>query len=267
MSKNASLCIAGMSALNRDPGAHVADIQAGMCDLWALHWDELLPKYYGPPTTGATPSQFEATRYFEIHPSANWGYMIEHDPQFLTRLGAIQAPVMFADEFDKRSPADLVYPMEEVVNTDIMPGVVYLESSIAYMLALAYLERRSTIYLDGVDMALGSEYEYQRSNLAYLVGFIQAKGVQVIAPAGSGVAEFTERGGKVPPNIWRPDISRADAEYGLGVMAANVGVERMLYWVADALDGLGLPFFDYPSGLLASAFTDPAYYGPHSLIN
>ena len=66
-------------------------------------------------------------------------------------------------------------------------GTPYLESSIAYMMALAILEKVDRIGIWGVDLHCESEYVYQRPNLEYLIGLARGKGIKVFIPPQSAL--------------------------------------------------------------------------------
>lgn len=92
---------------------------------------------------------------------------------------------------DSRLPGTL-YPFEEVAKTT---GPYWI-SSIAYMLALAIHEGAEEIGLWGVDMDIGGEYEYQRANCEYLIGFARGRGIKVFIPDSSPLCTF-----KSPPDV------------------------------------------------------------------
>lgn len=59
----------------------------------------------------------------------------------------------------------------------------YFGSSVAYMLALAIYEGADEIGLWGVD--LSDDYDHQRPNLEYLIGFARGRWREVSVPDGS----------------------------------------------------------------------------------
>lgn len=90
-----------------------------------------------------------------------------------------------------------------------------IESSIAYMIAVAMQEQPSDIGIFGVDMAAGEEYGYQRPNMAYLIGKAEGMGINVhLHPASRLLAsEWTGGSYGHPSNV-------GDMEYRLGPKAA-----------------------------------------------
>jgi hypothetical protein len=87
-------------------------------------------------------------------------------------------------------PKSVVYPFE-AVNADVFAGFPrvwdqddWYNCSIAYMLALAIHEKADRIGLWGIDCTREDEYAYENPNLAYLIGFAQGRGIEVILPQG-----------------------------------------------------------------------------------
>ena len=70
-------------------------------------------------------------------------------------------------------PNATAYPMEDV------SAVVgdYFNSSIAYMLGLAIVEKVDRIGIWGVDLNCDDEFAYQRPNAEYLIGFARGRGI------------------------------------------------------------------------------------------
>ena len=71
------------------------------------------------------------------------------------------------------------YPLEEIT---AMLGYPYLTNSIAYMAAHAVFEGVDRLELYGVDMALGTEYAYQKAGTEFVLGFARGRGVDVYVP-------------------------------------------------------------------------------------
>lgn len=88
-------------------------------------------------------------------------------------------PSMLRPEY----PSALAYPFAEVQEAVFKPAgrpEPYLESSIAYMFALALSRGATTIGLYGISMNGTGEYAYQRPNMEYLIGLAHGRGVSVI---------------------------------------------------------------------------------------
>lgn len=110
---------------------------------------------------------------FEVH--ADWR---NFKTNYAEDLRALDVPV-YLPKVAADVPKSREYPLDAIVDEFGR----YLESSIAYMLALAIHERRKTVYLFGVTAA--DEYASQRPNLEFLMGYAKAVGVRVIPQAGS----------------------------------------------------------------------------------
>jgi hypothetical protein len=100
-------------------------------------------------------------------------------------LSELTVPVyMLQKEHD--IPYSVAFPMQEVADKlgKTCHGTAYLESSIAYMMALAILEMKAgdRIGIWGCDLATGGEYAYQRPNMEYLIGLARGKGIGVYVP-------------------------------------------------------------------------------------
>jgi hypothetical protein len=103
-------------------------------------------------------------------------------------LRMAKVPVYMLDKQDDIAQS-VRYPIEEVtklIGKATSKPTPYLESSIAYMLALAILEGVDRVGIWGVDLHCESEYAYQRPNLEYLIGLARGRGIKVFIPPQSG---------------------------------------------------------------------------------
>lgn len=148
----------------------------GMTDweMWCLAWD---------PTP-------VVDRLFEIHD--NWRAFHgegSEDAGYHYRWLLNQKVPVYMNEAHADIPTSVRYPIEEVTALvgKSSNGDPYLESSIAYMMALAMLEYSQTkepmrIGLWGIDMEVDTEYAYQKPNILYLIGMARGMGIKVIIP-------------------------------------------------------------------------------------
>jgi predicted RNA methylase len=75
------------------------------------------------------------------------------------------------------------YPLEEVLAA--LPRRDFLECTISYMVALAIVQGRKRIGLWGCHFTGKDEYQYQLPSLTWLLGYAEAKGIEiVIGPGG-----------------------------------------------------------------------------------
>lgn len=155
----------------------------GMTDweMWCLGWD---------PTP-------VVDRLFEIH--ANWRNFHgegSDDAGFHYRWLMFQKVPVYMTEAHDDIPTSVRYPLDEVAEMvgRTAKGHPYLESSIAFMMALAMLEFKQgkcpdglRIGIWGVDLQVGTEYSYQRPNMEYLIGMARGMGIKVYIPAVSSL--------------------------------------------------------------------------------
>ena len=137
-------------------------------EIWGLAWDPL-PVCH---------------RYFELH--ENWTNFLGNpeDAAAHKRWMMGQKVPVYMLKKEPEIPPSIAYPMDEVA--DLIGrtcfGTPYLESSIAYMFALAMLENVEKIGVWGCDLATGGEYAYQRPNMEYLIGMARGRGTNVYVP-------------------------------------------------------------------------------------
>lgn len=134
---------------------------------WGLPWDEGKWVHYD--------------RLFEMHDLS----LIENHPEarplgYVERLKDIQVPIYMQEAY---FPNVTRYPIEDTNK--------YINSSIAYMVALAISEDVDKISLFGVDMSADEEYSYQRPNIEYLLGVAEGKGIEVFIPKRSPLLKFS----------------------------------------------------------------------------
>jgi hypothetical protein len=161
-------------------------------EIWGLAWDPL-PR---------------ADRYFEMH--QNWRNFLGNEDDAARHkawLAGLTVPVMML-QAEPDIPHAVAYPMERI--GDLIGrtcfGSVYLESSIAYMMALAMLEGADRIGIWGCDLATGGEYAYQRPNMEYLIGLARGKGIKVYVPAQNALLSPCRT---VPYGLDDPNAGRA----------------------------------------------------------
>lgn len=125
-------------------------------------------------------------RYFEVH--ENWRNFLGNpeDAEIHRRwmMGLTVPVVMLQKERD--IPHSVAFPMDKVADLvgRTKYKTPYLESSIAYMFAMAMAElgRGDKIGVWGCDLATAGEYAYQRPNMEYLIGMARGMGIKVYVP-------------------------------------------------------------------------------------
>lgn len=145
-----------------------APLRDNSWEIWNLAWDPLPVSH----------------RTFEMH--ENWrNFLGGGDAAEMHRAWLIGQTVpvyMLKKEHDV--PMSVEYPMDAIADFTgrTRYGTAYLESSIAYMFALAMLERADKIGVWGCDLSTGGEYAYQRPNMEYLIGIARGMGINVYVP-------------------------------------------------------------------------------------
>ncbi len=159
---------------------HHCPMGASDWEFWCLGWD---------PTP-------VVDRMFEIH--ENWrtfqGQDSGPDEGFHRRWLMYQKVPVYMNDVYEDIPNSVKYPLGEVAELigRTAKGHPYLESSIAYMMALAMLEYSKNkepmkIGLWGIDLAPDTEYTYQKPNLEYLIGMARGMGIKVFVPPESAL--------------------------------------------------------------------------------
>lgn len=147
-----------------------APLDLGDWEIWGLAWDPL-PVCH---------------RYFEMH--QGWrNFLGGGDPAEAHKrwLMGLTVPVYMLQQ-EPDIPYSVAFPLEEVAADQgrTCHGTAYIESSIAYMMALAILElkRGDRIGIWGCDLSTGGEYAYQRPNMEYMIGLARGRGINVYVP-------------------------------------------------------------------------------------
>lgn len=127
------------------------------------------------------------TRWFELHhiSQENGIWMRRGKKEFrdqpveiyLKELGSLKIPVYMQGP-NPLVPNAVPYPLMDVLK---LYGD-YLTNTISYMMALALMEQFEEVHIYGVDMAVSSEYYYQRPSCEYFLGIMAGKGVKIVIP-------------------------------------------------------------------------------------
>lgn len=131
-----------------------------------------------------------ADRWFEIHsrqsPSKN-------TEEHISWLQQCTIPVYMWEHYDDM-PSSLPFPKDEVLEFVASKGLKlifpdgkeeinpYVTNSISWMIILAWYLGFKEVHIYGVDLAQNDEYLYQRPNLEYYIGAMQALGIEVVMP-------------------------------------------------------------------------------------
>ena len=133
---------------------------------------------------GARPHVQRANAWFEIHPwdYTNTDWNSQEYTKFLTEM---QGPVYVLDRVP-HIPTSLPYPKDEVIAHFGPASLFFYTSSLAWMMALAIMQRPDEIALFGVDMSAAEElYTAQRPGCHYWIGKAWEAGIKVTVPPQS----------------------------------------------------------------------------------
>ena len=148
------------------------------------------------------------TRMFEIHNIVklhNGTFMRRAGKDFrgqkvndyIKALAGLNCPIYMQQHWDE-IPQSVAYPLNDVAltfgsklgwfNTPFPEGMVnhavdaYFTNSISYMMALAILEGYEEMHVYGVDMAVDTEYNFQRPSCEFFLGWAVGRGMKVYIP-------------------------------------------------------------------------------------
>jgi len=131
--------------------------------------------------------QYPWTRWFEIHSITHDGrrFLRRGKPEFrgqkvndyIEDLIKLKIPV-YMQQFWPQIPNSVPYPLQAVLKA----FGNYFTNTISYMLALGIAEGFKRIEVWGVDMAVDSEYFWQRPSCEYFLGIAQGRGIETFIP-------------------------------------------------------------------------------------
>lgn len=168
--------------------------------------------------------------WFELHPR-EWYTGPNRPADHLDWLRRCPIPIYMWD-VQPDIPSSRRYPIDEMCrlfpgasgrwdlvaeNGQLKPRLTrqhgYLTSGIAYMVALAIFQMQpdDELWFWGVDLAAQTEYERQRPNLEYLLGYAEAKGIKVALPSACPVLQGPAYG-RDDPNDRAADTARQKIE-------------------------------------------------------
>jgi len=122
-----------------------------------------------------------ATRWFQIHPRRSYDINIGRDHSHHAWMTQQNKFPIYMQDQQPDVPVSVRFPKEEIM--DHFGN--YFTNSISWEIALAIYEGFEEIHVYGVDMAMDSEYEYERPSVEYFLGWAKGRGIKLIIPAGS----------------------------------------------------------------------------------
>jgi hypothetical protein len=184
-----------------------------------------------------------ADRWFEMHLPE---YTEDaRDPKYREVLQKIGIPV-YMPEIAADVPTSVRYPIEAVIGLTPKRRD-YFTSSISFMIALAVLEGFEAIHLYGINLAIGSEYEYEKPCAEYWCGFCEGRGIDLFVPRASALLKQYKRYGYNPEPVPgmltrqllvnRQNMYRSECEQLLNQYHMKLGALREGEALAQAIEG------------------------------
>lgn len=153
---------------------------------------------WGTGGTVNAPGVKRVDAIFELHPKRYW-----KQEKVLKILNQYKGHILMQDHYEE-IPNSVRYPIEKVREefyTETMGPCLYVTNTVAYMFMMAYLEGFCEIETYGVYMEHETEYDHQRTNLEYYIGYLIAKGLKVTIYGGEVLKARFEYGFQEPPFV------------------------------------------------------------------
>lgn len=167
---------------------------------------------------------------FELHPPRWW-----KKPEVLEQLQKYGGRIVMQDHYEEL-PNSVRYPIEAVREEFYIPTMgpcLYATNTVAYMFMLAYLEGFREIETYGIYMEHSTEYDHQRTNCEYYVGYLTAKGVKITINGGEVLKARFEYGFQEPPFV----AELVDNGHGLAnskkELEAEIEGKRKALWMQE----------------------------------
>jgi hypothetical protein len=183
-SRKDKVLIMGFAPTSKD----LAPLKDPSLDRWGIN---ALYKY--------VPKDVKWDAWFELHHKDLLEQITEPHHKFLKSLNC---PVYMHEAYPQY-PTSVKFPMDEI--SDLLygknkeakrikdgkeiPEARYFSSSPALELGLAIYQGYKEIHIYGIDMLQDSEYNEQRSNMEYLIGFARGMGIKVVLPIESAMCK------------------------------------------------------------------------------
>jgi hypothetical protein len=120
---------------------------------------------------------FKAEAPYRLH------YNSHRNQKYISKVNASGVPIVCDERAMGTFQNGFPYPLKEV--RALLPNRDFLECTVSYMVAYAMLEGAKRIGLWGCHFTGKDEYQYQLPSVTWLLGYAEAKGVEiVIGPGG-----------------------------------------------------------------------------------
>lgn len=146
-----------------------------------------------------------ADAWFEIH--SNWE---EHNVEGTDHFGWLSKcgiPVFMASQVEGISTS-VRFPLGPSMHY----GADYFTNTVSYMIAWAIHQGYSEIALYGIDMVVGTEYQFQKACCEFWLGIAHGRGIVVRLPAECALLKHSHRYGyEIEPSVGLVSISELAA--------------------------------------------------------
>ncbi|MDY6844233.1 MAG: hypothetical protein SVW57_09120 [Thermodesulfobacteriota bacterium] len=129
-------------------------------------------------------------KWFEIHRITHNGlnflrrgelnFRGESVDDYLKGIDKLNCPVYMQREWPEIKQS-VKYPLKEIIGE----FGNYFTNTISYMIALGIYEKYEEIHIYGVDMAVDTEYQWQRPSCEYFIGLAEGRGIKTYLPPES----------------------------------------------------------------------------------
>jgi len=167
---------------------------------------------------------------FELHPRRYWGR-----PEVMRILKQYGGTLIMADHYDE-FPKSARLPIEKLREEFYIPTMgrcLYVTNTVAYMFMLAYLEGYKDIECYGVWMEHESEYDHQRTNVEYYIGYLTAKGVKITLHEGQVLKGHFEYGIEEPTIVSTLVDEGTALKNTLNKLDKEMDEKRRDYWMQE----------------------------------
>jgi len=129
-------------------------------------------------------------------------------------------------------PTSVRFPIERCIDL----ATDYFTSTVALLIAWGVHQGYSTIGLWGIDLIVGTEYEFQKACAEFWLGVAHGKGVHIVIPDSSALLRHSHRYGyEMEPN-WGPVSSREMEKRATYLSDEQSSMIAKLHWLDGAAD-------------------------------
>ncbi len=120
----------------------------------------------------------KCTRWFQIHHKHSYEAAVGRDHSHHKWLAQRNTFPIYMQQKEEDVPFSIPFPVKEMLQKFRR----YFTNSISWEIALAIYEGFEEIHLYGVDMAMDSEYEFERPSVEYFLGYAEGANIKLVIP-------------------------------------------------------------------------------------